>query len=106
MPAEYDFDRQSVQFDLLLSVRRINADLLLGRTDSLILYETVDLSKKSVVRSDSDIVTGMDLRAALPYDDVACDYALTVALLSSESLGLGLTTVLGGTHSLLMSEEL
>ena len=38
--------------------------------------------------------------------NVAGENCLSVALLRTKSLGLGLTTVLGGTHSLLMSEEL
>jgi hypothetical protein len=48
----------------------------------------------------------VDLCAALSYEDVAGDYSLAVTLLCAKTLSLRVTTVLGRTHTLFMSEEL
>jgi hypothetical protein len=48
----------------------------------------------------------MDLSTALSDKNIAGENGLSVAFLRTKSLGLGLTAVLGRTHSLLMSEEL
>ena len=85
---------------------RINAYLLLVLTLALELDLTVNESKKCIVRSDSDIITGMDLCTTLSDKDVSGDNCLSVALLCTKSLGFGVTTVLGGTHSFLVSKEL
>jgi hypothetical protein len=48
----------------------------------------------------------MDLSSTLTINDVAGLYELTVCSLGTKTLGLRITSVLGGTHSLLMSEKL
>jgi hypothetical protein len=67
---------------------------------------TVDQSEEGVVGAHANIVAGMNSGASLSDDDIAGDNGLTVGLLNAKSLGLGITTVLGRTHALLMSKEL
>ena len=70
------------------------------------LHGTVNQSKKSIVRTDTNVIAGMDLSAALSDKDVAGNYCLTVSLLNAETLGLGVTTVSSRTNALLVGEEL
>ena len=46
------------------------------------------------------------MRASLANENVAGEHELTVSALYAQTLGLGITTVLGRTAALLMSEEL
>jgi hypothetical protein len=48
----------------------------------------------------------MNMSAALTNKNVASRYNLTVCTLNTEALGLGITTVLGRTYALFMSEKL
>ena len=84
----------------------VNADLLLATSLVLELDLTVDQSEEGVVGTHTDVVAGMNSGASLSDDDIAGDNGLTVGLLNAKSLGLGITTVLGRTHALLMSKEL
>ncbi len=84
----------------------VNANLLLAAGDVLELNLTVDKCEESIVRTDTYVSTGMNLRAALSYDDVAGNNCLTISLLNTKTLGLGITTVLSRTNALLVSEEL
>ena len=59
-----------------------------------------------IVGTDANIGTRVNLRTALSYEDVACYDELAVTFLSAESFRLRVTTVLGRTHTFLMSEEL
>ena len=70
------------------------------------LYLTVDKSKKSIILTDTNVVTGMDSCSSLSYEDVAGENCLTVSSLNAKALGFAVTTVLGRTDTLLMSEEL
>ena len=70
------------------------------------LNNTVDKCEECIVRADTNVVTGMNLSAALSYKNVAGDNRLTVCLLNAETLGLRITTVLGRTNALLVGEEL
>ena len=88
---------------LLVSV---NANALLSTGDMLELNGAVDKRKESVIGSDANVITGMDLGSALSYKDVAGDNCLTVSLLNAKALRLGITTVLGRTNALLVGEEL
>ena len=62
--------------------------------------------KQGVVAADAHVGAGMDLGAALADQNVAGQDELTVAALHAQTLGLGVTAVLGGADALLMSEEL
>ena len=84
----------------------VNADLLLASSLVLELDLTVDQSEEGVVGAHANIVAGMNSGSSLSDDDIAGDNGLTVGLLNAKSLGLGITTVLGRTHALLMSKEL
>jgi hypothetical protein len=66
----------------------------------------VDTSIKCIVGTDAYVCTRVDLCAALSYEDVTGSYKLSVTLLSTKALRLRVTTVLGRTHTLFMSEEL
>ena len=52
------------------------------------------------------VLTGMDVRAALTDEDVAGHAVLAVCLLHTETLGLGVTSVFGGTNALFMGKKL
>jgi hypothetical protein len=67
---------------------------------------SVDKGKKCVVASDTDVRAGMDLRSALADENVAGEYELAVGALRTESFGLGITAVAGGTDALFVGKEL
>jgi hypothetical protein len=48
----------------------------------------------------------MNAGSALSVQDVAGLNELAVSFLGAKSLGIGITTVLGGSHSLFMGKEL
>ena len=67
---------------------------------------TVNQSEQGVVAADTHIDTGMDVGASLANQNVAGQNELTIGALAAQSLGLGITAVLGGTAALVVSEEL
>ena len=89
--------------ELLLSV---NGALPAILTQALKLNSTVNQSKQGVVLADTNIGAGMDMGASLANQNVASQNKLTVSALAAQSLGLGITAVLGGTAALVVSEEL
>ena len=89
--------------ELLLSV---NGALPAILTQALELDGTVDQSKQGVVLADTNIGAGMDVGASLANQNVASQNKLAVSALAAQSLGLGITAVLGGTAALVVSEEL
>jgi len=90
-------------YDILVCVY---AHLLLTAGNVLKLNSTVNKCEESVIRSDTNVVAGMNLSSTLSYKDITCDNSLTVSLLNAKSLGLGITAVLGRTNTLFMSKEL
>lgn len=82
-------------FDNAELLSGVDADLLAVFAHTLKLNGTVDESKKSIIRTDTYIVTGMNLCTSLSYKDIACKNELTVRSLRAESLGFGITTVTG-----------
>ena len=70
------------------------------------LNGAADKCKESIVRTDTYIVTGMDLGTTLSNQNVTCKNRLSVSLLYAETLGLGITTVFSRTYALLVSKEL
>ena len=70
------------------------------------LNGSINECKKSIIGTDTYIVAGMDLSAALSNKNVTSKYSLTVSLLYTETLGLGITSVLSRTYALLVGEEL
>ena len=89
--------------ELLLSV---NGALPAILTHTLELDSTVDQSEQGVVLADTNIGAGMDVGASLANQNVAGQNELTISTLAAQSLGLGITAVLGGTAALVVSEEL
>ena len=89
--------------DILVSVY---ANLFSTTGDVLKSDGAVDKCKEGIVSTDTYVVTGMDLSAALSNKDVAGKNCLTVSLLNAETLRLGITAVFSRTNALLVSEEL
>ena len=88
---------------LLYCVDRAHLAIL---AHALELDLAVNECEQGVVAADPDVVARMDVRASLADQNVAGQNELTVCALDAEALGLGVTTVLGGTAALLMREEL
>ena len=84
----------------------VNRNLLTVTAETLEANNAVNLCEQGVIRTDADIYARMDVSAALANQNVACRYYLTISTLNAESLGFGVTTVLGGTYALFMSEKL
>ena len=68
--------------------------------------DSVGQSIQGIVTADAYVEAGVDAGAALSVKDVAGLNKLAVSSLCAESLSVGITTVLGGSHSLFMGEEL
>ena len=73
---------------------RVNGNLLAVLTQTLEANNALNLCEQGVVLTAANIHTRVDLGAALANQDVACRYGLTVCTLYTQSLGLGITTVL------------
>ena len=84
----------------------VNADALLIAGHVLEADGTVRKSEQRVVLAATDILTGMDMGATLSDKNVAGNDTLAVGLLHTKTLGLAVTTVLGGTNALLMCKKL
>ena len=89
--------------------------LLLGSVDgahfailahTLELDVTVDLSEQGVVLANADVVARMDMSASLTNQNIAGQNELTISTLRAQTLGLGITAVLGGAAAFFMREEL
>ena len=85
---------------------RVNAYALSVLSCMLKFNGSVDQSKECVIRSDADILAGVDVSASLSYDDVACKYCCTVSLLDAKTLRFRVSAVLGRTDTFFMSKEL
>ena len=94
---------RTVSYEKLVGV---NANALSSACIGLKFDITLNESEESIITSDSNAVTGMDLGASLSYDDVTGDNMLSAELLDTETLGLTVTAVLGRTNTLLMCKEL
>ena len=89
---------------MLLS--RINAYLFAIPADTLKTNLAVNQGKQRIVRTTANILSRMDVSAALANQNVACENELTISTLGAKTLRLRVTTVLGGAAALLMSKEL
>ena len=98
--------QQSFVLDTSQLLLSVNGALTAILALALELDGTVDQSKQSVITADTDIDTGMDMSASLANQDVAGQDELTVGTLHAQALSLGITTVLGRTAALMVSEEL
>ena len=70
------------------------------------LNSAVNHCEQSVIRTLANACARMNVGTALTNDDVACGYELTISSLYAQTLGLGVTAVLSGTHTFLMCKKL
>ena len=84
----------------------VNANLLLISAEALELYSSINQSEQSVIRTLAYVVASVDMCASLSNENATCGYYLQVSALNAKSLGLGITAVLGRTHTFFMSEIL
>ena len=84
----------------------VNAYALSAAGNGLELDLSVNQSKQGIVGSLAYVVTGMDMGAALSYQNAACSNGLAVCSLNTQSLGFAVTAVLGRTNTLFVCEEL
>ena len=68
--------------------------------------DSVGQSIQSVITADAYVKAGVNAGAALSVKDVAGFDELAVCSLGAKSLSVGITTILGGSHSLFMGKEL
>ena len=73
---------------------------------ALELDGAVNQSEQGIILTNANVDTGMDMGASLANQNVASQNELTVSALYTQTLGLGITAVLGGTAALVVSEEL
>jgi len=83
---------------------RINRNLLLVSAQSFETNDTVRGREQCIVTATSDIGSGMNLSAALSVKDISGLNKLTIGSLRAQTFGLGISTVLRRTDTLLMSE--
>ena len=91
---------------LVCSFNRVNGCSLAILAHSLVSQNTVFQSVQCVITADSYIQTGMNSGSALSVENVASLNKLSVCSLGTQSLGIGVTAVLGGAHSFVVCEEL
>ena len=84
----------------------VNADLLAVAAHALETNLAVDKCKQRVVGASAYVLARMNVGTALLNKDVTSQNVLTVSTLYAKSLGLGVTAVLGGTHTFFMSKQL
>ena len=70
------------------------------------LNGAVGKCKESIVRTDTYVLTGMDLGTTLSNKNVTSKNCLSISLLYAETLGLGITAVFSRTYALFVSKEL
>jgi hypothetical protein len=91
---------------LFLSSYRDNGALLAGLAESCKTDNTVSFCVQRVVAAAADILTRMDVSAALSVQNIASLNELSICSLRTKSLGFGIASVLRGTDTFLMREEL
>ena len=93
-------------FRLHSFLSRVHADLALVTTLALDSHLAGDLCEKGIVLALANVMTRMEVRAALTDQDAACGHQSACMLLHAKALGLTVTTVTGGADALFMSEQL
>ena len=71
----------------------VNGDLLAIPAHAFEFYDTLDQREEGVVLAAADVVTGVDLGAALTIDDIAGLDGLAAELLATESLTVRIPAV-------------
>ena len=70
------------------------------------LNGTVNESKERIILTDTDVLAGVDVRASLSYDDIACNNRRTVSFLDTKALRFTVSAVLCRTHTFFVGKEL
>ena len=83
-----------------------DGNLLAILTQTLKLDAAVHLGEQGVIAADAHVDAGMDMGAALADQNVSGQHKLTVSPLHAQPLRLRVAAIPGGTHALLMREEL
>src|SRR5699024_10272887 len=89
-----------------LLLDRVNADFFAVLVHSFEFDFAVNLCEQGVVGAFADVLTGMDVRAALFDKNVAGEHELTVRTFYAESFVFGVTAVFGGTHTFFVRKQL
>ena len=84
----------------------VDGSLLPILAQTLKAQGAVHLGKQGIVSADAHVGAGMDLGAALTDQNIAGLDELAICTLGAQTLGVGVTTVLGGAAALLVGEEL
>ena len=79
---------------MLFSVS-VNAYLFAILVKTLKLYLTVDNGEQGIIRASPYVIAGMNFRPTLSYQNISCQYELTVGALNAKSFGLAVKSVLG-----------
>jgi len=82
----------------------INACFLSVFAHSFIPNNAVYERKQRIVFADTNVCTGMNLRASLANEDVPCENRLAVATLHAKSFRFAVSPVVGRTGTFFMSE--
>ena len=91
-------------FNSYLFCNGVDRNLFAVSAYSFKLNGAVDKREKRIVFADAYVVAGLELRAALSNQNVACKNVLTVSALYAEHFGVAVSAVVGRTRSFLMSE--
>lgn len=89
---------------LLIDCSGIHRNLLFVSALSLESHNAINSGIQRIVAAAPYVDTWMDLSTTLSVENVAGQNELSVSPLGTQSLGLGIPAVLGGTNSLFMSE--
>ena len=84
----------------------VDGDLFAVLAQTLKADDAVSLGEQGVVSALAHVGAGVDMGTALAHQNVAGQHELPVSALGAKALGLGITAVLGGTHTFFMGEEL
>ena len=69
-------------------------------------HNAIDRCKERIVLANADVGAGMEMRAALTHENVACEDKLTVRTLRTETLGMAIAAVAGRTNAFFMRKQL
>lgn len=89
---------------MFLLLRFVNADLFSVLAQSFEPDNPVAKSEERIVFTDTDIVAGMELRAALTNENVAGKHFLTVGTLHTKAFCLAVSAVVRRACSFFMSK--
>ena len=81
-------------------------NFLLAVGDVSELNNTVSKSKQSVITASANVLAGVDVSSSLSDKDVACSASLSVSSLYAQTLGFGISAVLGRAHTFFMCKKL